>query len=51
VLLRRGNAGSNTVTDHVSVLRDALVQLPARTGRRPGKSVLVRVDGPAARTD
>jgi hypothetical protein len=42
-LLRRGNAGSNTVTDHISVLRAALAQLPG--GRRPGKNVLVRIDG------
>jgi hypothetical protein len=44
VLLRRGNAGSNTVADHISVIRDALAQLPDH-GRRPGKSVLIRVDG------
>jgi len=44
VLLRRGNAGSNTVTDHITVLRSALSQLPD-TGRRPGRDVLVRVDG------
>jgi Transposase DDE domain group 1 len=42
-LLRRGNAGSNTVVDHISVLRAALAQLPG--GRRPGKHVLVRIDG------
>jgi hypothetical protein len=42
-LLRRGNAGSNTVVDHVTVLRAALAQLPGR--RRPGKNVLVRIDG------
>jgi hypothetical protein len=42
-LLRRGNAGSNTVADHITVLRQALPQLPG--GRRPGKNVLVRVDG------
>lgn len=42
-LLRRGNAGSNTVTDHIAVLRAALAQLPGH--RRPGKNVLVRVDG------
>jgi hypothetical protein len=42
-LLRRGNAGSNTVADHITVLRQALAQLPG--GRRPGKNVLVRVDG------
>jgi Transposase DDE domain group 1 len=43
VLLRKGNAGSNTVADHVTVLRAALAQLPG--SRRPGKNVLVRVDG------
>jgi hypothetical protein len=42
-LLRAGNAGSNTVVDHVGVLRAALAQLPG--GRRPGKNVLVRIDG------
>jgi hypothetical protein len=41
-LLRKGNAGSNTVVDHLSVIRAALAQLP---GRRRGKHVLVRVDG------
>jgi hypothetical protein len=44
ILLRRGNAGSNTVDDHVTVLRAALAQLPGH-GRRPGKNVLIRVDG------
>jgi hypothetical protein len=44
ILLRRGNAGSNTVADHITVIRDALAQLPGN-GRRPGKNVLVRVDG------
>jgi len=44
ILLRRGNAGSNTVADHIAVLRSALAQLPD-TGRRPGRDVLVRVDG------
>src|SRR4051795_11900909 len=42
-LLRAGNAGSNTVVDHIAVLRAALAQLPG--GRRPGKNVLVRIDG------
>jgi hypothetical protein len=42
-LLRAGNAGSNTVGDHVAVLRAALAQLP--DSRRPGKNVLVRIDG------
>jgi hypothetical protein len=45
-LLRRGNAGSNTVADHIGVLRAALAQLPGHEhGRRPGRNVLIRVDG------
>jgi hypothetical protein len=45
-LLRAGNAGSNTVVDHISVLRAALAQLPGHAdGRRPGKNVLIRIDG------
>jgi hypothetical protein len=44
--LRAGNAGSHTVVDHICVLRAALAQLPGHgQGRRPGKNVLVRVDG------
>jgi hypothetical protein len=42
-VLRRGNAGSNTVTDHKAVIRAALEQLPG--GHTRGKKVLVRVDG------
>ena len=46
VLLRPGNAGSNTAADHITVLRDALRQLPGhQSGRRPGRKVLVRIDG------
>jgi Transposase DDE domain group 1 len=41
-LLRAGNAGSNTVTDHKTVIRAALAQLP---GHRRGRKVLVRIDG------
>ena len=49
VLLRPGNAGSNTAADHVAVLAAAFAQLPGhRPGRRPGKSVLVRIDGAGA---
>jgi hypothetical protein len=49
VLLRPGNAGSNTAADHITVIRDALRQLPAhRTGTRPGRKVLIRVDGAGA---
>ena len=45
VLLRPGNAGSNTAADHITVLRDALRQLPGhRTGTRPGRKVLIRAD-------
>ncbi len=44
--LRAGNAGSNTVVDHIAVLRAALAQLPGHVhGRRPGKNVLIRIDG------
>jgi hypothetical protein len=42
-VLRPGNAGSNTVVDHIAVLRAALAQLPG--GHTRGKKVLIRVDG------
>ncbi|WP_189351589.1 IS1380 family transposase, partial [Zhihengliuella salsuginis] len=42
VLLRPGNAGSNTVSDHIEIVRDALKQLPA--GYRSGKRVMIRTD-------
>ena len=47
MLLRRGNAGSNTAADHITVIRSALSQLPAdnQHGHRSGRSVLIRVDG------
>jgi Transposase DDE domain group 1 len=45
IMLRPGNAGSNTVTDHIAVTRQALKQLPShRSGTRPGRAVLVRCD-------
>jgi hypothetical protein len=45
VLLRPGNAGSNTAADHIGVIRDALAQLPShRPGVRPGRRVLIRTD-------
>ena len=45
VLLRPGNAGSNTAADHIAVTRQALRQLPChRPGARPGRRVLVRAD-------
>jgi len=45
VLLRPGNAGSNTATDHIAVIKAALAQLPAhRRGKRAGRKVLIRTD-------
>jgi hypothetical protein len=44
MLLRPGNAGSNTFTDHRGVLAAAIRQVPARFRRK----VLVRVDGAGA---
>jgi hypothetical protein len=46
VLLRPGNAGSNTAADHITVPRNALRQLPGHRDRaRPGRKVLIRIDG------
>ena len=45
MLLRPGNAGSNTAADHVVVIRDALRQLPFPSSGRIGRKVLVRIDG------
>lgn len=45
ILLRPGNAGSNTAADHITVARDALRQLPfAAKGGRIGRKVLIRAD-------
>lgn len=45
VLLRPGNAGSNTAADHIELVRKALRQLPRyRRGGRPRRKVLVRAD-------
>jgi hypothetical protein len=52
VLLRPGNAGSNTAADHITVVRQALAQLPGyRPGRRPGRRVLIRTDTAGATHD
>ena len=52
VLLRPGNAGSNTAADHIGVIRDALRQLPShRPGVRPGRRVLIRTDAAGATHD
>jgi hypothetical protein len=42
-LLRKGNAGSNTAADHLTVIKAALAQLAG--GHARGKKVLIRVDG------
>ena len=45
-LLRKGNAGSNTAADHITVVKTALAQLPGhRSGSRPGRKILIRADG------
>jgi hypothetical protein len=44
MLLRPGNAGSNTFTDHAAVLTAAIRQIPSRMRSR----LLVRVDGAGA---
>ncbi|MBT2505907.1 IS1380 family transposase [Streptomyces sp. ISL-98] len=41
-LLRPGNAGANTAADHISVLDDALAQIP--DAHRYGTDILVRAD-------
>ena len=41
--LRPGNAGSNTATDHITVLNTALAQVP--DAYRHGHPILVRADG------
>ena len=43
LVLRPGNAGSNTAADHVEIIGRALDQ--AGLGPRPGRKVLVRIDG------
>jgi hypothetical protein len=47
MLLRSGNAGSNTVTDHIRVLGEAIAQLPVQYRRK----ILIRVDGAGATHD
>ncbi len=45
ILLRPGNAGSNTAADHIAVIKIALRQLPGyRLGSRAGRKVLIRTD-------
>jgi hypothetical protein len=49
MMLRPGNAGSNTAVDHIAVIRQALRQLPfTATGGRIGRKVLIRTDSAGA---
>ena len=46
ILLRPGNAGSNTAADHITVIRQALAQLPGhQPGGRGSRKILIRTDG------
>jgi hypothetical protein len=44
MMLRPGNAGSNTTSEHVAVLGDALAKIPRGYRRR----ILIRLDGAGA---
>ncbi|WP_204019185.1 IS1380 family transposase [Sphaerimonospora thailandensis] len=44
ILLRPGNAGSNTTDDHITVLTEAIAQIPARYRRK----IIFRSDGAGA---
>lgn len=44
MLLQTGSAGSNTVADHLTVLSDALAQIPGASTAK----ILIRVDGAGA---
>ena len=49
LMLRPGNAGSNTAADHITVTRKALAQLPGHTsGNQPGRKILIRSDAAGA---
>jgi hypothetical protein len=45
-LLRAGNAGSNTAADHITVLDQALAQIPE--AHRYGNDILIRCDSAGA---
>ena len=42
-ILRPGNAGANTATDHIALTKKILDQVP-NAGSRPGRSILIRTD-------
>ena len=53
IALRPGNAGSNTASDHITVTRQALAQLPPALRARDGrgsKKILIRTNGALAGT-
>lgn len=45
MMLRPGNSGSNTAADHEQVIKAALAAVPGTNPTRPGKKVLIRIDG------
>lgn len=47
IYLRKGNVGSNTVTDHLKVLGEAVTQIPARHR----KKIIFRADGAGVTKD
>ena len=47
ILLRPGNAGSNTAADHITATRAALTQIP-NLPARPGCTILIRTDSAGA---
>jgi hypothetical protein len=51
--LRPGNAGANTITDHLAVLDDAVAQLPTEiaVGHRPGDAAEMVARAVVVRTD
>jgi hypothetical protein len=52
MMLRPGNAGSNTAEYHLTVIREALRQLPfTAKGGRIGRKVLIRTDSAGATHD
>lgn len=50
ILLRPGNAGSNTAADHITTTRAALAQIPDLPAR-PGRKILIRTDSAGATHD
>ena len=45
MLLRPGNAGSNTAADHIAVLGEAIAQIPDPRRHTPAKSMLIPFTG------